>query len=66
MREVKPPPQKFGVQCLACRQRIKPLHVRIPVKVRPKVPQGDGKTYSLGSLKLVGFRHAGCSLAKTS
>jgi hypothetical protein len=66
MSEVKPPPQKFGHQCLGCHQRIKPLTVRIPVKVRPKVPQGDGKSYSHESLKLVGFRHAGCSLAKTT
>jgi hypothetical protein len=52
MSEVKPPPQKFGHPCLACRQWITPLSVRIPVKNAAK--------------KLVGFRHAGCSLAKTT
>jgi len=51
MSEDKPPPQKFGVPCLCCRQRITPFSKRLPVKNAEK--------------KLVGFRHAGCSLAKT-
>jgi hypothetical protein len=47
----QPPPQKYGYPCLACNQRIPTFSKRIPIK-------GPDK-------RLLGFRHAGCSLAKT-
>jgi hypothetical protein len=58
--------RKFGIPCLACRQRIKPFTQRLPVKARAKVLQPDGKSYSHESLKLVGWVHAGCSQAVQS
>jgi|HubBroStandDraft_6_1064221.scaffolds.fasta_scaffold241653_3 hypothetical protein len=39
---------KFGVQCLACHQRIKPLSKRYPVKTDAGIA----------------FRHVGCTVAQ--
>ena len=56
------PAPKWGFECLACHQRVKPFGARVPVKGRPQVPQPGGESYSLGSERLLGFRHPGCSL----
>jgi hypothetical protein len=48
------PAPKPGYRCICCSQRIKWFRVRYPVKGRPV---GTSE-----ALRLIGFRHPGCSL----
>lgn len=52
MTEDKPPQQKYGRPCLACKQRIVPLSKRLPVKDEAR--------------RVIGWRHWGCSLPKST
>jgi len=51
---VSDPTPKFGYECLACHQRVKPFRPRYPVKGRP--------VGSSEAVRTIGFVHAGCSL----